>query len=215
MGQEGPSVRVVVGADAELAREGGIRCLAEADGVEVVSAVRDLGHLPAYVRGHDADVLLVAPSPERAEDPNLVGQLVEELRQAGSNAPVVVLGYRSDAAIARRALHAGASGYVLVWQSVRDLVEALQLAVRGRLYISARLGVEIARIDEDDHDGLTEREVEVARLAALGYSNSQIGQELFLSTRTIESHRSNLTRKLGVEDRRGLVSWAIEHQMIP
>ncbi|MBU3674597.1 MAG: response regulator transcription factor [Solirubrobacteraceae bacterium] len=215
MGQEGPSVRVVVGADAELAREGVIRCLAEADGVEVVSAVRDLGHLPAYVRGHDADVLLVAPSPERAEDPNLVGQLVEELRQAGSNAPVVVLGYRSDAAIARRALHAGASGYVLVWQSVRDLVEALQLAVRGRLYISARLGVEIARIDEDDHDGLTEREVEVARLAALGYSNSQIGQELFLSTRTIESHRSNLTRKLGVEDRRGLVSWAIEHQMIP
>ena len=215
MGQEGPSVRVVVGADAELAREGVIRCLAEADGVEVVSAVRDLGHLPAYVRGHDADVLLVAPSPERAEDPNLVGRLVEELRQAGSNAPVVVLGYRSDAAIARRALHAGASGYVLVWQSVRDLVEALQLAVRGRLYISARLGVEIARIDEDDHDGLTEREVEVARLAALGYSNSQIGQELYLSTRTIESHRSNLTRKLGVEDRRGLVSWAIEHQMIP
>lgn len=215
MGQEGPSVRVVVGADAELAREGIIRCLDEAEGVEVVSAVRDLGHLPAYVRGHDADALLLAPSPERAEDPNLVERVVDELRQAGSNAPVVVVGYRSDAAIARRALHAGASGYVLVWQSVQELVEALQLAVRGRLYISARLGVEIARMDEDEHDGLTERESEIARLVALGYSNSQIGQELFLSTRTIESHRSNLTRKLGVEDRRELVSWAIEHQMIP
>jgi two-component system response regulator NreC len=75
--------------------------------------------------------------------------------------------------------------------------------------------VEIARMDEDDHDGLTDRESEIARLVALGYSNSQIGKELFLSTRTIESHRSNLTRKLGLEDRRELVSWAIEHQMIP
>lgn len=215
MGQEGPSVRVVVGADAELAREGIVRCLAESSGVEVVSAVRDLDHLPAYVRGHDADVLLIAPSPDRAEDPTLVEGVIAELRRAGSQAPVVVLGYRSDAAIARRALHAGASGYVLVWQSVRELAEALELAVAGRLYISARLGVEVARIDEEDHDGLTEREAEVARLAALGYSNSQIGQELFLSTRTIESHRSNLTRKLGLEDRRGLVSWAIEHRMIP
>jgi two-component system, NarL family, response regulator NreC len=215
MGQEGPSVRVVVGADAELAREGIIRCLSVAEGIEVVSAVRDLSHIPAYVRGHDADVLLLVPSPQRADDPGLVEEIVEDLRNAGSSVPVVVLSYRAEAGPARRALHDGASGYVLIWQTIDDLAEALRLAVHGRLYVSPRLGVEIARVGEDDHDGLTERESEIARLVALGYSNNQIGQELFLSTRTIESHRSNLTRKLGVEDRRELVSWAIEHQMIP
>lgn len=215
MGHEGPSVRVVIGADAALLREGLLRCLEEAEGVEVVAAVGDLSHLPAYVRGHDADVLLLAPSVDRAGEPELVANVTQGLRAAGSNAPVVVLGLSSDAMIARRDLHDGASGYVLAWQSIDDLAEALELAVRGRLYVSPRLGVEIARMDEDDHGGLTEREVEIARLVALGYSNSQIGKELFLSTRTIESHRSNLTRKLGVEDRRELVSWAIEHQMIP
>jgi two-component system response regulator NreC len=215
MGQEGPSVRVVIGADAALLREGLIRCLDDTEGVEVVAAVGDLGHLPSYVRGHDADVLLLAPSPDRAGDPGLVASVIDGLRASGSNAPVVVLGLSADAMIARRDLHDGASGYVLAWQSVDDLVEALRTAVLGRLYVSPRLGVEIARMDEDDHDGLTDRESEIARLVALGYSNSQIGKELFLSTRTNESHRSNLTRKLGLEDRRELVSWAIEHQMIP
>jgi two-component system response regulator NreC len=215
MGNEGPSIRVVIGADAALMREGIYRCLEDSEGVEVVAAVRDFGHLPSYVRGHDADVLLLAPSPERACEPDLVTGLVDGLRAAGSNAPVVVLGFNADAVIARRDLHDGASGYVLAWQSVEELVDALRLAVRGRLYVSPRLGVEIARMDEDDHDGLTDRETEIARLVALGYSNSQIGNELFLSTRTIESHRSNLTRKLGVADRRELVAWAIEHQMVP
>lgn len=215
MGQEGPSIRVVIGADAALLREGLTRCLDEAEGVEIVAAVGDLGHLASYVRGHDADVLLLAPSPDRASELELVSGVIDGLRSAGSNAPVVVLGFSADAVVARRDLHDGASGYVLAWQSLEDLVDALKTAVLGRLYVSPRLGVEIARMDEDDHDGLTDRETEIARLVALGYSNSQIGQELFLSTRTIESHRSNLTRKLGVADRRELVSWAIEHQMIP
>ena len=215
MGQEGPSVRVVIGADAALLREGLTRCLDEAEGVEVVAAVGDLGHLASYVRGHDADVLLLAPSPDRASELELVSRVIDGLRSAGSNAPVVVLGFSADAVVARRDLHDGASGYVLAWQSVEDLVDALKTAVLGRLYVSPRLGVEIARMDEDDHDGLTDRETEIARLVALGYSNTQIGQELFLSTRTIESHRSNLTRKLGVADRRELVAWAIEHQMVP
>ena len=69
MGQEGPSVRVVIGADAALLREGLGRCLDEAEGVEVVAALGDLGHLASYVRGHDADALLLAPSPDRAGDP--------------------------------------------------------------------------------------------------------------------------------------------------
>ena len=96
MGQEGPSVRVVIGADAALLREGLVRCLDDAGGVEVVASVGDLGHLASYVRGHDADVLLLAPSPDRAGDPELVATVVEGLRAAGSNAPVVVLGLSAD-----------------------------------------------------------------------------------------------------------------------
>ncbi|MFM9127403.1 MAG: DNA-binding response regulator, partial [Solirubrobacterales bacterium] len=67
----------MIGADAALLREGLELCLDEAGGVEVVATVGDLGHLPSYVRGHDADVLLLAPSPDRAADQELVSTVVE------------------------------------------------------------------------------------------------------------------------------------------
>ena len=214
MGSQGPSARVVIGADAEIAREGVTKCLSDVEGIEVVAATGKLSHVGSYARGHDADVVLLAPRPETAADAAEVIDAIAEVRQAGSSAPVVVLSYITDAYVARQVLHDGATGYVLAWQSVNDLADAIRLAAERKLYVSPRLGVEIARIDAAD-DGLTDREAEIARLIALGYSNAQIGKELFLSTRTIESHRSRLTQKLGVEDRRELVSWAIEHHMIP
>lgn len=214
MGHEGPTVRVVVGADAEIAREGVVRCLSANEGIQVVSSTGDLTHLGSYARGHDADVVLLAPRPETTSDAKLTIDAIGQVRKAGSRAPVVVLSYVTDAYVAREVLHDGATGFVLVWQSIDDLANALRLAANDRPYVSPRLGVEIARIADEGED-LTDREAQIARLIALGYSNAQIGQELFLSTRTIESHRSRLTSKLGVEDRRGLVSWAIDHHMIP
>lgn len=215
MGQERPAVRTVVGIEAEIACEGVVRLLDGSAGVEVVAATSELGHLPSYVRGHDADVLLLAPRPDRSSEDELVREVVRSLRAAGSPAPVVVLGYLTDEHLVRRALHSGASGYVLIWQSTDDLVGALRLAASGRAYVSPRLGVDIALVDQEVYDGLTEREAQIARLVALGYSNRQIAEELFLSTRTVESHRSRLLRKLGATDRRELVSWALEHHMIP
>lgn len=214
MGREGPFIKVVIGADAEIAREGIVRCLADVEGIEVASSTGEIAHIGSYARGHDADVILLAPRPEVASDARSVIAAIEEVRKAGCSVPVVVLSYVTDAYVAREVLHDGATGYVLAWQSIDDLADALRLASENKLYVSPRLGVEIARIESDD-DGLTDREAEIARLIALGYSNAQIGQELFLSTRTIESHRSRLTDKLGVEDRRELVSWAIAHHVIP
>ena len=214
MGREGPAVRVVIGADAAIAREGIIRCLGSLESIEVVAATGEISYLGSYARGHDADVVLLAPRPEVAADASSVTAAIQAIRDSGSGAPVVVLSYVTDAYVARQVLHEGATGYVLVWQAIEELETAIHLAAERRLYVSPRLGVEIARIDAND-GGLTDREAEIARLIALGYSNQQIGEELFLSTRTIESHRSRLTHKLGVGDRRELVSWAIEHHMIP
>lgn len=214
MGRQGPSVRVVVASDAEIVREGTVRCLDETEGIEVVATTGEFDHVGSYARGHDADVVLLFPRPETAMDAESVSKAIDQVRQSGSSAPVVVLSAVNDPHIAREILHDGATGFVQTWQSVEELADALRLAADRKLYVNPRLGVEIARIESDD-DGLTERESEIARLIALGYSNAQIGKELFLSTRTIESHRSRLTQKLGVGDRRELVSWAIQHHMIP
>jgi len=118
-----------------------------------------------------------------------------------------VLTMQDDPAFAREAMRAGALGYVLKEAADTELVGAVRGAAAGSTYLHPRLGARLAAEPEADSkkDDLTDREREVLKLIALGHTNSEIAAQLYLSVRTVESHRAHIQQKLGLQTRAELV----------
>ena len=119
---------------------------------------------------------------------------------------------QDDPAFAREALR-GARGYVLKHAADTDLVEAVRSAAVGQTYLHPELGREARRRAAGARgppDDLTEREVEVLRLLALGHTNTEVAAQLYLSVRTVESHRAHIQHKVRRSTRAELVSYARE-----
>jgi two-component system response regulator NreC len=162
------------------------------------------------VRAHRADVIVL--------DLNMPGEtplaVIPELAAATA---VVVLTMQNDPTFAREALRAGARGYVLKEAADSELVEAVRAAAGGRTYLNPQLGAQLAAappVPAGPPDALTDREVEILRLIALGHTNAEIGQQLYLSVRTVESHRSHIQQKTRRTTRAELVRYALEHGLV-
>jgi two-component system response regulator NreC len=139
------------------------------------------------------------------------------LREQSPDTQIVVLTMQDDPAFAREALQAGATGYVLKEAANDELAHAIRLAVEGRTYLHPELGAKLAAeppAPAGPPDDLTEREVEVLRLIALGYTNAEIGKQLYLSVRTVESHRAHIQQKVRLTTRAELVRYALDHGLI-
>jgi two-component system response regulator NreC len=124
---------------------------------------------------------------------------------------------QEDPEYARRALRAGAVGYVLKEAADAELVEAIRRAAAGGTYLNPSLGARLATIPEHPSgppDGLSDREVDVLRLIALGHTNAEIGEQLFLSVRTVETHRAHIQQKLGRSTRAELVRYALDQGLL-
>jgi two-component system response regulator NreC len=124
---------------------------------------------------------------------------------------------QNDPAFAREALRAGALGYVLKESANAELVEAVRSATEGRTYLQPQLGARLAAepaTPEAGGDDLSERETEVLRLIALGHTNTEIAEQLYLSVRTVESHRAHIQQKLRLSTRAELVRHALEQGLV-
>ena len=205
------TTRVAIVDDHAVVRRG-LRQLLEAEpSLEVVAEAANLADGRRYLLGHHPDVLVL--------DLNLPDGLsldsIPELRSEFPNTQIVVLTMQNEPAYARSALMAGALGYVLKEAAETELVEAVQRAARGDTYLNPRLGAKVAaEPSPGPPDGLTEREVQVLRMIALGYTNAEIGEQLFLSVRTIETHRAHIQSKLSVNTRSELVRYALQHGLM-
>jgi two-component system response regulator NreC len=137
------------------------------------------------------------------------------LRNEAPETQIVILTMQEEPAFARQALSAGAIGYVLKEAADAELVEAVRRAAAGETYLNPALGARIAREPPPGPpDDLSEREVEVLRLIALGHTNSEIAEQLFLSVRTVETHRSHIQQKLRVSSRAELVRYALQRGLV-
>ena len=105
---------------------------------------------------------------------------------------------QQEPAFARHALGAGALGYVLKEAADDELVEAVRRAASGESYFNPRLGARMASEPHPDHRRPLERELEVLRLIALGHTNAEIAEQLYLSVRTVETHRAHIQQKLSL-----------------
>jgi len=152
-------------------------------------------------------------------------EVTRQVMMRPSHPVVLVLSAYGDRRYVVEALRAGARGYVLKESTAAELVEAIREVTAGRLYLSASLAEEAfaagllaaggADAVSDAYDTLTVREREVLHMTARGHTSAQIAERLFISRRTVEVHRANLMRKLGLRNQAQLVLYALRHGILP
>jgi two-component system, NarL family, response regulator NreC len=204
-------IRIVLADDHAVVRSG-LRMLLDSESdFEVVAEAGDVESAMRYVRGHHPRVLVL--------DLNMPGgsslEAIPVIRDESPGTEIVVLTMHQEPAFAREALGAGALGYVLKEAADEELVEAVRCAAVGESYLNPRLGARIAsEPPPGPPDGLSERELDVLRLIALGHTNTEIAEQLYLSVRTVETHRSHIQQKLRLSNRAELVGYALERGLI-
>lgn len=206
-----PTIRVAIVDDHAVVRRGLRQVLEAEPRFEVVSEAANLTDGHRYLLGHHPHVLVLDLNlPE-----GLSLDAIPTLRSEFPDTQIVVLTMQEEPAYARSALSAGALGYVLKEAAESELVEAVDRAAAGDTYLNPRLGAKVAAEPAPGPpDGLTEREVEVLRMIALGYTNAEIGKQLFLSVRTVETHRAHIQSKLAVSTRSELVRYALQRGLM-
>jgi len=205
------SITIVLADDHSVVRSG-LRMLLEAEAdIEVVAEAGDVDEAKRYTLGYKPTVLVL--------DLNMPGgsslEAIPKVSETSPATAVVVLTMQDDPAFAREALKAGALGFVLKRAAENELIEAVRLAARGEAYLNPQLGARIVvEPPPGPPDGLSEEEVEILRLVALGHTNAEIGERLFLSGRTVETHRIKLQRRLGLGTRADLVGYVLDRGLL-
>jgi two-component system, NarL family, response regulator NreC len=207
---EGPAITIVLADDHAVVREALRSLLESQDDMEVVAEAGDVESSVRYVLGHKPTVLVL--------DLNMPGgpsiDSVPDILEASPKTAIVVLTMQDDPAFARDAMQKGVLGYILKHAAGSELVHAVRTAAGGETYLQPQLGAKLAALPDGPPDGLSERQLEVLRMIALGHTNSQIAEELFLSVRTVETHRAHIQQKLGLGQRSELVRYALDNKLL-
>ena len=204
-------ITVAIADDHAIVREG-LRLVlrAEAD-IEVVGETGDVAGALELLKAEEPAVLLL--------DINLGTEsgldALPQLRAARPETAILILTMQKGALHAEHALGEGAAGYVLKEAAGQELVRAIRTVAAGGTYLEPEIGAQLLRRRfEEQPEPLTRREREVVALLALGNTNAEVAKELFLSVRTVESHRARIQDKLGVSSRSELVRYAVENGLI-
>lgn len=203
-------ISIVLADDHTVVRRALRVLLDEEPGFEIVAEADDADSAVRYVRGHKPTVLIL--------DLNMPGRpsldAIPDVFTASPETKIVVLTMQKEPGFARQALQLGVLGYVLKEAADDELVEAVRRAAQGETYLQPTLGARLAAEAEPGKGDLSERETDVLRLIALGHTNAEIAEKLFISVRTVETHRAHIQQKLGASSRAELVSNALSRGLI-
>jgi two-component system, NarL family, response regulator NreC len=200
-------------ADDHVVMRSGLRMLLDAtDEFEVVAEAGDVEETIRKLKAYKPDVLVL--DLHMPGGPSLGA--IPQMREESPGTRIVVLTMQDSVAYVREALRAGALSYVTKEAADEELVEAVRLAADDQPYLQPKIGARLATEPEQTGppDGLSDRELDVLRLIALGHTNSEIAGQLYLSVRTVESHRAHIQQKLRLNKRAELVKYALEHDIV-
>jgi DNA-binding NarL/FixJ family response regulator len=203
-------VRVALCDDHAIVRSGLRRILDAEHDLEVVGEAGSVREAVVLARAERPDVFVMDLG--LPDGSGITG--TAEVRKASPATRVLVLTVHDDVAYLRRAFEAGADGYMVKEAAAVELVQAVRQVASGRQYVHPSLGAALLAPDAPPArlggpgGKLSEREGEVLRLIALGLTNAEIAERLYLSVRTVETHRAHIHRKLDIRSRAELVRFA-------
>lgn len=210
-------IRILLADDHGILRAGLRNLLnAEAD-LEVVGEASDGAEVLELVEQLQPEVILMDISM-----PNMGGiEVLEHLSEKPYAGKVLMLTVHEDEGLLRKAIRAGASGYVIKRAAENELTNAIRTVIRGDIYIHPAMTrallkdiVPSPRSVRGADNTLTHREIEILRLIARGHTNNQVAEKLSISPRTVEGHRANLMGKLDLHSRVELVEYAEQHGLL-
>lgn len=210
---------IVLADDHHVVRQG-LRSLLEAEpDFSVVGETSDGLKTVRLVKRLQPDVLVLDLMM-----PGLNGvEVTRQISQRSSQTRVIILSMYANEAYVLEALRAGAAAYVLKESTSTALVHAIREAIAGRRYLSPPLSERAIEVytqkaesaSLDPYETLTAREREVLHLVAEGHTNAEIAERLFISRRTVETHRANMMHKLGLRNRIELIRYALQRGILP
>jgi two-component system response regulator NreC len=202
------AITIVLADDHRVVRAG-LRMLLEAEpDMRVVSEAGDISLTERRVAAYHPRVLVLDVNMPEGSSISAIPRIL----QSAPRTRIVVLTMQTDSQLARDALRAGATAFVL-----KEAAEQELIAAEGRTYLNPELGARLAAEapgSAGPPDDLSARELEVLRLIALGHTNSEIAGQLFLSVRTVESHRAHIQQKTQRGSRAELVAYARDHDIL-
>ena len=208
-------ISVVLVDDHAVVRSG-LRLLLDAqDDIEVVGEAGNAKDAIFRARALKPDVILLDVVMPGQSGIDALPKLLEE----SAETKVLVLSMQDDPSYVREAFAAGAQGYVLKEAADEEVVTAVREVAGGGSYVHPALGARMVAAEARERaaaeaDPLSEREREVLRLLALGHTNQEIAETLYISVRTAESHRAHIMQKLGLSTRAELVRYALSHGLL-
>ena len=208
-------IRVGLCDDHAVVRSGLRRIVDEEPDLEVVGEAGTAAEAVSVARAERPDVFVMDLGLPGTSGIDATRQVVE----VSPRTAVLVLTVHDDVGYLRKAFDAGARGYLVKDAADVELVLAIRQVAAGHEYVHPRLGAALLGPVAAAHVGgpggeLSERELEVLRLVALGHTNAEIATALFVSVRTVESHRAHVQQKLGLRTRADLVHYAREHALL-
>ena len=208
-------IKIVLVDDHAVVRSG-LRLLLDAqEDMEVVGEAGNSKDAVFRARALKPDLILLDVVMPGESGIEVLPQLLKE----SPDTKVLVLSMQDDPSYVREAFAAGASGYVLKEAADEEVVSAVREIAEGGHYVHPTLGARMVAAEAQERaaaeaDPLSEREREVLRLLALGHTNQEIAQELYISVRTAESHRAHIMQKLRLATRAELVRYALSHGLL-
>jgi len=203
-------IKVMLVDDHPLFREGISARLSLSDDINVVGEAENATQALATVGDLQPDIILLDINM-----PEMSGiDMLEVLREKNLDVKVIFLSMHDDKEYIARAIQAGAQGYLLKDVCGEEMIKAIVAVSQGEKQFSQEVTEILAKHEQSaSKNVLTNREQLILRLISLGYGNKKIAQELNNSVRTVETHKRNITQKLGIHTTSGLVRYAIEHGM--
>ncbi|MGH8275825.1 MAG: response regulator [Steroidobacteraceae bacterium] len=209
---------ILIVDQAGITRDGLCALLEREDEMEVIGVARDATEAAGAVLASDPHVEILDFSISDGCGP----EAVAALKRRWPEARVLVLTSRNEEQLIQRALRAGVDGYLLKSDDRQELMTAIRAVAENKRYISPSIFDRVVNGYVRKHpssrqvseDGLSNREREVMKLIALGYRTREIAEQLSLSHKTIEKHRSTLMRKLGLRTATAVVAYAIGHRYL-
>lgn len=212
-------IRVLLADDHAIVREGVKRILAGEPDIEVVGEASDGAEAVALAKQLRPTVAVLDISMPRLDGI----EATRQIRAALPETHTIALTMHADDSYVFQLIKAGSSGCVLKHDAAPDLIEAIRSAARGEAFLYPQTATAVAedyltRVERGEnretYDGLTAREKEILTLIAHGATNHEIGKQLFISVKTVQTHRAHILEKLELHDRTQLVRYAIRKGLI-